>query len=59
MGSDAKDVINLSKERGAKTTDEQVYWALQALRSIRDFNRRKLDQAVQASPKLKDLVACD
>jgi len=52
----AKDVINVTKERGAKTTDEQFYWALQALRSIRNCNLSKLKEAVQASPKLKDLI---
>ena len=52
----AKDVINVTKERGAKTTDEKFYWALRALRGIRNYSSSMLNEAVKAFPELNDLI---
>jgi hypothetical protein len=53
-----KDVINVTKNRGAKTTDEKFYWALRALRGIKNYNPGMLEEAVKAFPGLCEFVDC-
>lgn len=51
----AAHVRDLSARRGAKTADERIYWALSALRAVRQGQHEALTRAIGAFPAMGEV----